>query len=728
MKKLGFSILAAVMLVAICFTSVFASDMPFTDVKEGSWYYDYVALCYENGYMTGVSNTEFGPKVTLSRAQLATIISSIEGIDDSAYTNQIFSDVPNGKWYFTAVNWAQSCGIVAGYDNGTFGPNDDITREQLAVMLYAYANYKNFDVGARVDDLNVRFSGDADRIHDWAYEALSWAVANEIITGTTDTTINPRGSASRAEAATMIYKFALKFIGSGAPATDFTVSRAFGDGMVVQRDEKLAVWGFAAESENGNYVDVTFKGQTASARIVDGQWKAVFNFTFSADATGSDINVIGANKTITISDVLVGDVYYVIGQSNVDYNMTDLKNALTEAGQLYQIEGVEFNDDSNIRLFRNSNRWYIGETGENAQGTATVFEDVKSELAYWQKPSEGGSDFSALAYLFADRLATELQIPVGMIEIDASGAPLTSFTPNELAQKWDSDYIDEATGIHYMKLGSIENGNFLPFQLPSRFVYNQQIHPLKNFSCAGIVWYQGESDFLNTINNYGKDEWTFATEFADLMNYFRANFGNSDFPVYMIEFPACFNIAAGAAYLPTGHVRAELGSIPAILEDSYVVPSSDLWKEVYWQNNIHPYCKPGQAKRLAEMVLANEYGIGDMEYVAGPTLESVEYVDEYTAVLTFNYVGDGIYAFSDDESGDVYGLQVLVANDNYYDDYWVEVGANVEFTAANEITITFDQPIYGVRYNALSEYYFYTNANLCNSKRVPMVAFADYKD
>ena len=727
MKKLGLSILAVVMLVAICCTSVFAADMPFTDVKEDSWYYDYVALCYEKGYMTGVSGTEFGPKVTLSRAQLATILSSIEGIDASAYTEQIFTDVPNGKWYSAAVNWAQSAGVVAGYNDGSFGPNDNITREQLAVMLFAYASHKGLDVADRVADLNSQFSGDSASIHSWAFDAVSWAVANEIITGTSATTINPRGSATRAEAATMIYKFALKFVG-GSPASEFTVSRAFGDGMVVQRNEKLSVWGFAPESENGNYVDVSFKGQKASARIADGQWKAVFNFDFSADAAGSDIVVSGADKTVTISDVLVGDVYFVIGQSNIDYNMTDLKNALTEASQLYQIDGVEFDDASNIRLFRNSNRYYITETGENAQGTATVFEDVKSEEATWKKPSVGGSDFSAIGYLLANRLAADLQIPIGMIEIDASGAPLTSFAPNELAEKWGSDYFNEELGIYCMKLGSAENGNYIPFLLPSRFVYNQQINPLKNFSCAGLVWYQGESDFLNTVDYYGKDGWTFATEFADLMNYYRANFGNSDFPVYMIEFPPCFNVAANAAYIPTGYVRAELGSVPTILDDCYVVPSSDLWNQVYWQNNLHPYCKPAQSKRLAEMILANEFEIGDMEYVAGPTLKNVEYVDDCTVVLTFDYVGDGIYAFSDDESGDIYGLQVLIDEDNYYDDYWADVNGTAEFTAANEITITFTQPIYGVRYNAITENYFYASANLCNSKRVPMVSFADYRD
>lgn len=726
MKKIGLSIIAAIMLIAVCYTSVFAYDLPFTDVKEGSWYYEAVAYCYEKGYMTGMDATTFSTKTNLTRAQLATTLSAIENIDASAYTTQIFTDVKTGKWYSAPIAWACSNGIVTGYGNGTFGPNDNITREQLAVMLYAYANYKGIDISARQSDLTDKYTGDSHLIHEWAYDAVSWAIASGVISGNSDTTLNPRGNATRAEVATMLYKFSIYFIsGTGKPASNFTVSGAFGDHMTVQRNEKLTVWGFADAAENGNYIDVTFKGQTASARVVNGKWEATFALTFPASSGGAELKVIGADKTVTFTDVLVGDVYYVMGQSNVYWSMQMLIDDLAANNLSSQLADITYTDDTNIRLFRNSSVYYMLNTGEDRQGTAKVFEDVESKNATWKLPSEGALDFSAVGYLFAYEIAQNSDVPVAMIEIDASGLPLTAFAPNELAEMWGSDIMGD-DGIYYMKLGKAENNNLVVYPLQSRFAYNQQIHPLRKFSCAGILWYQGESDMANTIANYGIDEWTFSTEFADLMNYFRSNFGNSDFPVYIMEFPSCYPYASGAQYLPTGNVRAELGTIPMILDDSYVIPSSDLFTDKYWQNSIHPYCKPAQAKRAASMVLANEYGIGDINYVAGPTLESVEYVDEYTAVLTFKYVGDGLEVYSEDESGDIYGLQVLIDPSNYFDGNWENTTGYSKVTAPNQITITFNKPIYGVRYNAITEYMFPVEVNIHNSEMIPMVAFVDY--
>lgn len=734
MKKIGLSLICAVLLVAICCTSVFTANLPFADVSEGSWYYDAVSYCYEKGYMDGMDAKNFGTKSNLTRAQLVTILSSIDSIDESAYTNQTFNDVKPGKWYFAPVEWAFANGIVTGYGEGVFAPSDNITREQLAVMLYAFADYKGFEVTDR-EDLTV-FTGDVNKVHSWAYEAVSWAVASGIISGNSATTLNPRGNATRAEAATMIYKFSVNFFGSGKLASDFTVSRAFGDHMTVQRDEKLTVWGFANKAENGNHVEVTFKGEKATGIISNGKWKAVFDKTFEASAEPAEIQVKSATKTVTIKDVLVGDVYYVIGQSNVYWPMQDLINELAAKGLSYQISDVTYTDETNIRLFRNSSTFNMNATGDDRQGTSKVFEDVYSDQAVWQKPSEGALTFSAVGYLYAFNLAKQTDVPIAMIEIDASGLPLTAFAPNELAEKWGSDILGD-DGIHYMKLGNAEDNTLSVYPLQSRFVYNQQIYPLRHFSTAGILWYQGESDMANTIANYGKDAWTFSTEFVDLMNYYRDNFGNDDFPVYIMELPACYNFAADAAYLPTGTVRSELGTIPMYLEDSYVIPCSDLWNDRTYSNNIHPYCKPAQAQRAADMVLSNEYGIGgDFNYVAGPVLESVEYTDEYTAVLTFKYVGDGLVAYSEDESGDIYGIQVLVDDASYYDGNWKyfiavsdreRVSGTATITSENQITVTCEQPIYGVRYNAITGAYFPIEVNLHNSDEIPMVAFVDYK-
>ncbi len=728
MKKTLFAAAAIIMLLLLTFTSVSASSLPFTDVAEEKWYTPAVAFCYENGYMNGTSADKFSPSVSLSRGMVATILAAVGEYNPEDYLNKTsFVDVPVGKWYCAPIEWAHSKGIVAGYGDD-FRPNNPITREQLAVMLYAFAGYAGLDTSARADDLETRFN-DASKISSWSTEAVSWAIASEIISGTNNGAVNPKGTATRAEAAMMIYKFCKLGL---EKASDFTVSRAFGDHMTVQRDKQLSVWGWAGEAEEGKIVNVFFKGEKATARIENCEWKAVFDKTFEASAEPAEITVSGLNKKVTFSDVLVGDVYYVMGQSNVYWPMQlvvdDLKaNRLDE-----EIADLTYDKSTNIRLFRNSHVFQVGKTGEDAWGTAKLYKDVDSDYAVWARPDDfdenkpfdvntefiGGRSFSAIGYLFALKLSSQTDVPIAMIEIDASGYPLTAWAPNELAEKWGTDVPDQ-NGVFWFRIGE----QVYPQQ--SRMAYNQQLYPLMNFSCAGILWYQGESDCLNTILQLGKDAWSFSNEVTDLMNYYREHMGagDDDFPVYFIEFPACFQYNNTAAYLPTGVVRSELGCVPMMLENSYVVPCSDLWNNVTWWNNIHPFCKPAQAERAVNMVLANEYGIGDIEKVAGPQLTSVEFEDEYNVILTFKYVGDGLTVFTEDLSGDIYGLEVLYSET----DRTVWGGAaNVEVISTNQIRVTDDFKILGVRYGAETEAYYPARVNVTNSEDIPMVAFAYY--
>lgn len=123
------------------------ADLPFTDVNDDDWFSDVVRYVYEQGLMTGTSDTEFSPNLTTTRGMIVSILNRLEGgpIAESAG----FTDVADGDWYADAVNWAASEGIVAGYEDNTFRPNDPITREQLAAMLMNYAAWKGEDVSAR---------------------------------------------------------------------------------------------------------------------------------------------------------------------------------------------------------------------------------------------------------------------------------------------------------------------------------------------------------------------------------------------------------------------------------------------------------------------------------------------------------------------------------------------------------------------------------------------------
>lgn len=179
-----------------------APEMPFTDVNEGDWFYDVVLYAYDNGLMTGVSATEFAPNQTTTRGMIVSMLARLEGVTSAEDAG--FADVAANDWYATAVNWAASVGVVNGYEDDTFRPNAAITREQMAAILYNYADYKGYDVSARAD---LSDYADAASISSWAEDVLAWANAEGLINGMTATTIDPQGATTRAQTAAMFERF-----------------------------------------------------------------------------------------------------------------------------------------------------------------------------------------------------------------------------------------------------------------------------------------------------------------------------------------------------------------------------------------------------------------------------------------------------------------------------------------------------------------------------------------
>ena len=179
-----------------------APEMPFTDVNEGDWFYDVVLYAYDNGLMTGVSATEFAPNQTTTRGMIVSMLARLEGVTSAEDAG--FADVAANDWYATAVNWAASVGVVNGYEDNTFRPNAPITREQMAAILYNYADYKGYDVSARAD---LSDYADAASISSWAEDVLAWANAEGLINGMTATTIDPQGATTRAQTAAMFERF-----------------------------------------------------------------------------------------------------------------------------------------------------------------------------------------------------------------------------------------------------------------------------------------------------------------------------------------------------------------------------------------------------------------------------------------------------------------------------------------------------------------------------------------
>ena len=179
------------------------TPLPFTDVTEGDWFYDAVRYAYETGLMDGVGDNLFAPNSQTTRAQLVTILYRLAGEPEPGGDSG-FADVETGTWYTDAVAWAAQNGIVNGVSDTEFAPGDDITREQLAAILYRYAACQGYDVSQRAD---LSGFGDASSISDYAQEALSWAHAQGLVLGFEDGSLRPQGTASRAQIAAVLMRF-----------------------------------------------------------------------------------------------------------------------------------------------------------------------------------------------------------------------------------------------------------------------------------------------------------------------------------------------------------------------------------------------------------------------------------------------------------------------------------------------------------------------------------------
>lgn len=229
-KRVVFGILLIFFLVVfLCGFKI--NDKDYSDLKEGSWYINNVIYVVRNGLMTGVSNTSFGPETKLTRAMIAQILYNLDRPEEIEYPTS-FTDVLKNSWYYNAVSWAEHEGIMSGYGNNRFGPNDYLTREQLATVLYNYSNDS-------IEYLDSYFT-DTDKISSWAKESISWAYQNKIISGYGDGTVRPKGVCTRAEAATMIRGYCSKINLEDLPQINIeesSISKGYGVVDVVYHGE-----------------------------------------------------------------------------------------------------------------------------------------------------------------------------------------------------------------------------------------------------------------------------------------------------------------------------------------------------------------------------------------------------------------------------------------------------------------------------------------------------------
>ena len=205
MKRKWFPMLIALLLAVLTIAGS-AADLPFTDVKADAWYYEAVQYVYEKELFAGVTTTTFEPNAPMTRAMLVSVLWRLEGRPEAPSTNP-FSDVQNGKWYTSGVLWAASKEIVSGFPNGTFAPDDSITREQMASLMMRYAIYKGIELAPGA---SLASFADAGRVQHWSEKAVAWAVAAGIISGNKQGdvyTLAPQASATRAQVASILMRF-----------------------------------------------------------------------------------------------------------------------------------------------------------------------------------------------------------------------------------------------------------------------------------------------------------------------------------------------------------------------------------------------------------------------------------------------------------------------------------------------------------------------------------------
>ncbi len=476
-------------------------------------------------------------------------------------------------------------------------------------------------------------------------------------------------------------------------ATAFTVSNVFSDHMVVQRDEHVRIWGWADETQNGKRVSGEFLGTVAHTVIENGEWTLTFEEKWAANtATGNTMTIYGEGVEHTFNDVLVGDVYMVIGQSNINYNMERHLGAVTD-----DKKGT-LDENAPIRLHFN-NMYYNDPAPGNeypAQGSSEVCRELLTANR-WELPTRDAYlRFSALGYLFAEKMlaANRSTVPIGVIEVAASGVPLIGFLSNEVATATQTDVYNEATGLYAT-----------PNDQSTRYVYNRYMFPFEKYAIDGVIWYQGESDAGNAS--------IYAERFIPLMEQMREthNVLDKNFPIYIIELPY------GVAPWSFGDVRALQGHIvDHLLPNAYRIISSDLNAHLSG-DVLHPDIKWEQAERLTAVASYVAYGQGTAS-VLGPILTNVEWAeDRMSAVLTYENVGDGLKTI--DGSEEVWGFFP------YRKDLSASVALKATITAPNQITVVAKKALNGIAYHSVTSYGFNLgdinnrSLNLCNSDGIP---------
>ena len=318
-KKRLAVILALALLAGALAGGALAASPTFSDVYADSWFVSDVGYVYQCGLMSGTGDGAFSPDLSVSRGMVVTILHRMDG-SPAPETDAGFADVPAGSWYAQAVAWAAEAGVVQGYDAAAFGPEDPITREQLAVILYRYAAYRNYPTDTRGD---LSPFADQGSISGYARDAVSWAVGLGFLNGA-DGALSPKGTATRCQAAAILRRFCEqegRRIPDDAPA--FVPAERADRVFAELQDEDFffssGVGGWATQlhinpdgSFTGNYHDSNM-GETGPGY----PYGTVYVCSFSG--TLSQVRQLSSwEYTMTLSSL---ELEYTVGESWIENNM-----------------------------------------------------------------------------------------------------------------------------------------------------------------------------------------------------------------------------------------------------------------------------------------------------------------------------------------------------------------------------------------------------------------------
>lgn len=457
-------------------------------------------------------------------------------------------------------------------------------------------------------------------------------------------------------------------------ADSFEVSGIFSDNMVLQQNDPIIVFG-TSEDERA-YVYVRLGEACGYAMVENGEWTVTLPAR-SASPEKYSLEIYGSEQAdyVVYENVSVGDVWLVIGQSNVEYKFGNMRNAQSIR------EGITGNE--NLGIFYLNSSDYKKAASENG----FAFESKR-----WYKPSHPmTSNASALGVCLGLELIRigENNTPVGIVSMGFAGQELACFVPEEQSEAL-SGYGDKS------------------------LIYNNFIAPFEKFPIRGVVWYQGEANAAYYAE--------YADGFENFINFFRKKKNQTvkNFPFYIVELSPGFDKPEGYTgddwqYIDFGNVRAVTGTIPMRLENCYICATSDTWSDRSYSNNLHPENKSSIAARLAVMICSAEWKFAGYETSFAPTVKSIDKMDGDGKVyeITFDHVGSGL------QWNGAEGLGFDIINES-----WGFANAKVFIADEATVRIEADEEVYMIRYGWNTSDVFGVDTALCNSGGVPAAAFA----